>query len=528
MVLFVSPALAGSALASAITVTTTADNTDPCSGLHCPSLRSAVLKSNALGGTNTIRLPAGQIKLTLTPSGPDDGHTGDLHLTTSVTILGHGDGVGGTKLVGDTDRIFDITSTASKVTLSGLMLTGGSGETFGGAIQANGAKLTLTRDAFIGNATAPNGFGGAVSMSPPGSATLIINSSLFRSNTAAMSNTPGPGFGGAISFEGGNNGTMTITNSEFDSNTAQAGNNPNGGFGGAIDFEASGGSTLTVTGSTFAANKAIGGAGTSEGGFGGAIEFEPSPVSTLNVTNSTFSSNQATGSGSFGGAIDFEPGTGSSGTLTQVTIAGNSVTTAGDGGGVYAADSPLTIRNSIISGNTGAGSASNCTANSGGSLVLQGHNLELGTSCGFDINANPLLKPLAANGGQTRTRALAPTSPARDHAAKALCPATDQRGVHRPDDPGTPCDIGAFEFAKPAVAITSPANGAMVTRGSRVVARFRCTEGGITSPIAICRGTVPNGHAIDTSTVGTKAFTVTATDRTGQRVTKTVHYTVTK
>jgi hypothetical protein len=39
-------------------------------------------------------------------------------------------------------------------------------------------------------------------------------------------------------------------------------------------------------------------------------------------------------------------------------------------------------------------------------------------------------------------------------------------------------------------------------------------------------GTVPNGHAINTSTVGTKAFTVTATDRTGQHVTKTVHYTV--
>jgi hypothetical protein len=60
------------------------------------------------------------------------------------------------------------------------------------------------------------------------------------------------------------------------------------------------------------------------------------------------------------------------------------------------------------------------------------------------------------------------------------------------------------------------------------VAAYTCSEGGITRPIASggCVGTVPNGQPIDTSTPGTYSFTVTATDTTGNKTTKTRHYTV--
>lgn len=520
--LLVSLALAQSAQATTFTVTGTADGTSACAGLQCPSLRSAVLASNAAGGTNTIKLPAGQFKLTLTPTSPDDATTGDLNITTSVTIQGHGDGAAGTRIVGDTDRIFDISDGVSKVTLTGLMLTGGSDEVFGGAIQADGDKLTLLRDAFISNATATDGFGGAIYAAPTGAATLIVTNSVFRSNTAAETGS-GNGFGGAISFQPGSASTMTVTNSEFDSNTAQSGASSGGGFGGAIDFEPGDTSKLTITGSTFAANTAQG--STTQGAFGGGLEFGPGNAATLTITNTTFSGDKATGPGSFGGGIDYEPGTGSHATLTQVTIAGNSVATAHEGGGIEVA-APMTIRNSIVSGNAAAGAVNNCTVG-GGSIARQGHSVELGKTCGFDINANPLLRPLGTYGGLTKTRALAATSPARDHAASAFCPATDQRGVHRPDDPGTPCDIGAFEFARPLIVITTPANGARLKRGSHVVAAFRCTEGGVSSPIASCQGTVPNGHPINTATAGTHSFTVSATDRTGQHIAKTVHYTVT-
>ena len=107
----------------------------------------------------------------------------------------------------------------------------------------------------------------------------------------------------------------------------------------------------------------------------------------------------------------------------------------------------------------------------------------------------------------------------------AGCPATDQRGVNRPQ--GSACDIGAFEFAVPQITITSPADGAYYTVGSTVRAAYQCGEGGIASPIATCQGAVANGQPIDTSSTGTKHFTVTATDKAGNRITKTVTYTVT-
>jgi len=55
---------------------------------------------------------------------------------------------------------------------------------------------------------------------------------------------------------------------------------------------------------------------------------------------------------------------------------------------------------------------------------------------------NPLLGPLAANGGETMTHALLPGSRAID--AGVICGvATDQRGIARPK--GIACDTGAFE-----------------------------------------------------------------------------------
>lgn len=78
----------------------------------------------------------------------------------------------------------------------------------------------------------------------------------------------------------------------------------------------------------------------------------------------------------------------------------------------------------------------------------------------------------------------------------------------------------------PSITIASPRNGASYERGSRVIASFRCSEGGSASSIATCTAAVPSGHAINTRPVGDRSFTVTATDTSGNTVTKTVHYTV--
>ena len=69
-----------------------------------------------------------------------------------------------------------------------------------------------------------------------------------------------------------------------------------------------------------------------------------------------------------------------------------------------------------------------------------------GGSSGSDnvIGGIPMLGPLANNGGQTQTMLPQAGSPAIDAGNDANCPATDQRGVSRPQ--GVHCDIGAVEL----------------------------------------------------------------------------------
>ncbi len=78
----------------------------------------------------------------------------------------------------------------------------------------------------------------------------------------------------------------------------------------------------------------------------------------------------------------------------------------------------------------------------------------------------------------------------------------------------------------PSITIRAPSGGASYERGSRVRARFRCSEAGIPGRIVSCKGTVASGHRIDTRKVGRKTFTVTAVDASGNRVVKTVRYKV--
>lgn len=114
------------------------------------------------------------------------------------------------------------------------------------------------------------------------------------------------------------------------------------------------------------------------------------------------------------------------------------------------AASPLRVTNNIIANPLAGG---NCAGNP---VVNGGNNLQFpALTCGILISsANPLLMPLAFNGGPTQTMALAAGSPAIDKGNNAVCAAApvanrDQRNVFRPldgDGNGSKiCDIGAFE-----------------------------------------------------------------------------------
>jgi hypothetical protein len=88
-------------------------------------------------------------------------------------------------------------------------------------------------------------------------------------------------------------------------------------------------------------------------------------------------------------------------------------------------------------------------------VISRGYNIDGDGSCGLseedgDLPAtDPLLGPLAANGGPTPTHALLNGSPAIDQIAVSQCQvATDQRGIARPQAPKPgACDIGAYEVA---------------------------------------------------------------------------------
>ncbi len=203
---------------------------------------------------------------------------------------------------------------------------------------------------------------------------------------------------------------------------------------------------LTISNSTLHANTVT---NAGPAGSGGAMVN----AGDLVVVNATFTDNHVTGSGpGDGGAVlVFGPTT-----VIGSTIAGNSA--ANGAGGI--AGFGVGMANSILAQNT-ASPSPDC----GSELESQGYNI-LGDPTGCTVTAaagdqvgtgasplNPLLGPLAGNGGPTPTLALTAASPARDAGSPTPppdlipCATTDQRGVARPS--GARCDIGAFEVVVP-------------------------------------------------------------------------------
>jgi hypothetical protein len=155
------------------------------------------------------------------------------------------------------------------------------------------------------------------------------------------------------------------------------------------------------------------------------------------VTNVTFSGNTVVGHG--GGMYNES----SSPTLTNVTFSGNSAT---GGGGILNQSSSPAIRNTIFWGNpaTDGTQVYNVDAStpSLSDSVVQG-GCPTGSTCTNILNTSPLLGPLGNYGGFTQTLPLILGSSAINAGKDAVCPATDQRGVSRPQ--GAHCDIGAYE-----------------------------------------------------------------------------------
>ncbi|MGN6217230.1 MAG: choice-of-anchor Q domain-containing protein [Solirubrobacterales bacterium] len=295
-----------------------------------------------------------------------------------------------------TSRVFELD--AEKVAMEGLTVTGGSTEIGsgeetlpgdgGGIVVVESEELTLNAINVFGNRASQNG--GGIAAPPENSVTIATNLSIANSTIAGNHVTGGTGEG----------------------------------LGGGIYALGS----LSLVNSTVSGNSAEGPTGTSQGG---GIVVGPDGVN-LEATKVT---------------------------LLNATIAGNSVGTGGVGGGlaVYnpamGLEPSFTVRNTIVAGNTVGGTEADCGA---ASLATSDHNISGDASCMFTDpsskqNANPQLGALQNNGGETDTMALLEGSPAVDAGSNEGCPATDQRGVTRPQ--GSACDVGAFELVpKPAAA----------------------------------------------------------------------------
>jgi hypothetical protein len=87
--------------------------------------------------------------------------------------------------------------------------------------------------------------------------------------------------------------------------------------------------------------------------------------------------------------------------------------------------------------------------------------------------------------------------------------------------------IGEFGIANdstpPAISITSPGENAVFTLNESVLADYSCSDG--ESPATKCEGSVADGEALDTTTVGPKSFTVDA-ESGGGTASKTHLYSV--
>ena len=388
-----APARAASGADPVLTVNTTADLPGVAAGrgvcrdaAGTCSLRAAVRVADTSLRHTTIILPAGHYRLTIPPrSRADDPLTdvdlsrGALKLLRPVTIAGSG----ARQTVVDGTGITRVFANFTTATITGLTITGGFMPPISPLL--------------------PLPIGGAG----------VANIGALRLLRVAVSGNHAD-FGAGIfnypfSF-------LTISDSVVNGNS--------GLEAAGIRFDSGG----LVVNTTITGNTAVSRAdrpGT-ESGFGAGVDARGATPSTLNFVNSTIAGNSA----SKGGAgINVAQG------YPPFII------------GLPLAQSVL-VRNTIVAGNSTAAGSANCNSRGIVRFRSRGHNLASDRSCPFRLpsdlpNTNPLLGPLANNGGPTNTLALLPGSPAINAGGSAGCPATDQRGVPRP---AGHCDVGAFQF----------------------------------------------------------------------------------
>ncbi len=372
------------------------------------SLREALLITNTNVGTDAIRFDpdifTGGAASLIRQNGTE------LTISDDVTI----DGSTGTDIVITAD------SEGNDQLLAGTFITDTSNNTTtadnsrvlnitGGTVDLNG--LTMT-----GGFTSGDGGGIIVGSG----ATLNLAESTISGNRASES-----GDGGGLA----NYGTTSIANSTISGNRGRYG-------GGIINSTAD---MLTITGSTISGNAA-----TDDGG--GVSNFGITTFTNVTVSNNTTAAD--------GGGV--HNSTNDTLVLNNVTLFGNGADGTAGGGGIHNLGT-ATLNNTIVAGSASGGDLS-------GTFSGRYNLIEDGNTAGLTatLSGDPLLEPLADNGGATQTHALPLGSRAintgdPDFDPGAFTPplTTDQRGDGFNRVALGQIDIGAYEAAQ----LEAPATG---------------------------------------------------------------------
>ena len=319
----------------------------------------------------------------------------------------------------------------SNFSLTDSVVGRNSADFFGGGLSIRGTA-TISGSTIRDNVAERVSGGGLFTFS---SSNVNINHSTFDNNTAR--------FGGAIM----NNGEMTIANSTIQNNTANR--------GGGINAS---GSSTTLVNSTISNNTA----GNNLGTAGGGIDIGGDSA-VFTIDNSTISGNAASVGGGIGVNLPAVRRTdvateNSVATLVNITRSIISGNTASFGAEIAAYNTPITSDTNLLGNAALDGAAafegfppavSDLTATSDGTTPTALSDI--------------LETTLADNGGPTFTHALVADSPAIDVVAAARIPAAtctagelDQRGEARANGPnqgGTACDLGAYEYITHPTAI---------------------------------------------------------------------------
>ncbi|MCA9053940.1 MAG: hypothetical protein KDA75_08895, partial [Planctomycetaceae bacterium] len=370
------------------------------------SLREVIALANASAGHDIVTFAT---TLSGTPLLLD---LGQIEITDSLTITGNGQ----TETVIDAQqlsRIFDVAGDGTDLTLDSLTLRNGrttDSSSAGGAIRSLAtatSSITIVNSAVSNNSTGGSFASGGALFSSSGA--IVVTGSTFTGNYTEGTSS----YGGAIASHSATS-DLSITSSLISDNQTSGDFARGGGvyFRGSAGFS---GGIVFITNSTLSGNATLG-----TFGLGGGIYSRESDVV---VTNATLTNNES--AEGYGGAIN-----------------------------AYNASADVTIHNSIVAGNTDAGSHPELRV--GGTLTIEhsliGDNTGTGLSATSgntpDANGNfigsgaspidPLLGPLAFNGGPTQTHALLAGSLALDSGDDDLAVdptngnaalATDQRGA---------------------------------------------------------------------------------------------------